>query len=373
MVNSCMCEITYIALMGSTVEMLLWTWILLDSGVTSVSLPEITDGGFIDECVREHNRARSSVNPPASNMLHMTWDEGLAFTARAWSRHCASEHNTHLQDVRRVHPTFASVGENIWTGSPSLFNVTRAIKRWVDEKAHYDYQGNDCRSVCGHYTQVVWGSSYKVGCAAQLCPNGVRNFDTREGVVFVCNYATAGNMNAERPYESDGEACSGCEGSCVDRLCRYSWTPDMDQALPAADHHYVYILVVRPICLILTFIASYAVHCFYPDVFCYERSWVHRWSPQFLGLGFSHSILDGLDVQLAIYRSCDSQNMSKSYYYNAKFQKHLVCFHRNACFFTSTFNGLLHQRLLFRRDESFVPFFLLLGQGLRLFHLRQEQ
>ncbi|XP_035467201.1 GLIPR1-like protein 1 isoform X3 [Scophthalmus maximus] len=183
--------------MGSTVEMLLWTWILLDSGVTSVSLPEITDGGFIDECVREHNRARSSVNPPASNMLHM----------------------------------------------------------------------------------VVWGSSYKVGCAAQLCPNGVRNFDTREGVVFVCNYATAGNMNAERPYESDGEACSGCEGSCVDRLCRnkerdskksYSWTPDMDQALPAADHHYVYILVVRPICLILTFIASYAVHCFYPDVFCYE-------------------------------------------------------------------------------------------------------
>ncbi|KAF0029419.1 hypothetical protein F2P81_018524 [Scophthalmus maximus] len=118
--------------------------------------------------------------------------------------------------------------------------------------------------------QVVWGSSYKVGCAAQLCPNGVRNFDTREGVVFVCNYATAGNMNAERPYESDGEACSGCEGSCVDRLCRYSWTPDMDQALPAADHHYVYILVVRPICLILTFIASYAVHCFYPDVFCYE-------------------------------------------------------------------------------------------------------
>lgn len=91
--------------------------------------------------------------------------------------------------------------------------------------------------------------------------------------------ATRGNMNAERPYESDGEACSGCEGSCVDRLCRnkerdskksYSWTPDMDQALPAADHHYVYILVVRPICLILTFIASYAVHCFYPDVFCYE-------------------------------------------------------------------------------------------------------
>ncbi|XP_022604712.1 glioma pathogenesis-related protein 1 isoform X3 [Seriola dumerili] len=185
--------------MGSRVDLLLWAWIVLDSGVCSVVLPEITDGKFIDECVREHNRARSSVNPPASDMLHM----------------------------------------------------------------------------------VVWGSSYKVGCAAELCPNGVKDFSDREGVVFVCNYATAGNFNNRRPYETKGAACSGCEGTCGDSLCRdqkrdsqqsYSWTPDWDPSLAATytGSNYVTILVVRPIGLIFTFITAYAVRHYYPDVFCYE-------------------------------------------------------------------------------------------------------
>lgn len=57
--------------MGGTVEMLLWAWIILNSGVCSVSLPEIADGKFIAECEAEHNRARSSVRPPASDMLYM--------------------------------------------------------------------------------------------------------------------------------------------------------------------------------------------------------------------------------------------------------------------------------------------------------------
>ncbi|XP_070785100.1 GLIPR1-like protein 1 [Enoplosus armatus] len=260
--------------MGSMVEMLLWAWIILDSGVCSFSLPEITDGKFIDECVREHNTARSSVSPPASNMLYMTWDEGLAITARAWARRCVVEHNIYLNDVRRVHPTFSSVGENIWTGyPPSSFSVTQAIKRWVDEEQYYDYNSNRCTDVCGHYTQVVWASSYKVGCAAQLCPNGVSN------VVFVCNYATAGNMNGGKPYQSQRGVCSGCKDTCEENLCRsqerdsqesYNWTPDWDPALASKGSNYVTILVVRPVALIFTFITAYAVHHYFPDVFCYE-------------------------------------------------------------------------------------------------------
>ncbi|XP_023264503.1 glioma pathogenesis-related protein 1 [Seriola lalandi dorsalis] len=274
--------------MGSRVDLLLWAWIVLDSGVCSVVLPEITDGKFIDECVREHNRARSSVNPPASDMLYMTWDEALAITARAWAKHCVFDHNPRLKDVSSVHPTFSSVGENIWTGyPPSSFDATKAIKKWVDEKADYNYERNTCSKVCGHYTQVVWGSSYKVGCAAELCPNGVKYFNNREGVVFVCNYATAGNTNRRRPYETKGAACSGCEGTCSDSLCRdqkrdsqqrYSWTPywdptpDRDPSLDATHtgSSYVTILVVRPVGLIFTFITAYAVHHYYPDVFCYE-------------------------------------------------------------------------------------------------------
>lgn len=266
--------------MGSVVERLLWAWIILDLGVCSVSLPDITDRKFIEDCVKEHNRARSSVSPPASNMLYMTWDEALAVTARAWAGHCVFEHNPNLKDAQRMHPTYPSVGENIWAGyPPSSFDVTRAIRRWVDEKQHYSYQENTCTKVCGHYTQVVWATSYKVGCAVQLCPKGVTQFRPNEGAVFVCNYATAGNMIGSRPYESQGEACSGCEGFCEDRLCSspkrdsqksYSWSPDWDPARSSSDSGYAIILIVRPVGLIITFITAFVVRYFYPDVFCYE-------------------------------------------------------------------------------------------------------
>lgn len=59
--------------------MTLWAaWIMLDSAVISVSLPDITDKKFIDECVMEHNKARSSVTPAASDMLYMVSRTGTS-------------------------------------------------------------------------------------------------------------------------------------------------------------------------------------------------------------------------------------------------------------------------------------------------------
>ncbi|CAK6959971.1 GLIPR1-like protein 1 [Scomber scombrus] len=272
--------------MRIVVEILLWVWIALEYGVNSDSLPEITNRMFIEQCVKAHNEARSSVDPPASDMLYMTWDEGLAITARAWAKQCVFKHNIYLKDARRVHPNFRSVGENIWAGyPPSSFDVRKAIiDKWVGEKQVYKYTANTCSKVCGHYTQAVWASSFKVGCAAQLCPNGVKdtNFATKEGVIFVCNYATAGNVNGGRPYATQGAACSKCEGTCENNLCRdqerdleksYNWSPDLDRSEAAPENrgsNYVTVLVARPIALICTFIAAYVVHYFYPDMFCYE-------------------------------------------------------------------------------------------------------
>ncbi|MEQ2281632.1 hypothetical protein AMECASPLE_032434, partial [Ameca splendens] len=115
---------------------------------------------------------------------------------------------------------------------------------------------------------VVWASSYKVGCAVQLCPNGVKNFTAREGAIFVCNYGPGGNVIGRRPYETNGAPCSRCKDSCVDRLCGYNWTPDRDPA--SRSNNFVDVLIVRPVVLILTCISAYAVHYLYPDVFCYE-------------------------------------------------------------------------------------------------------
>ncbi|KAG7320653.1 hypothetical protein KOW79_016506 [Hemibagrus wyckioides] len=240
-------------------------------------LPDITDQQFIESCVNEHNRARASVNPPASNMRYMTWDESLAVLARSWARGCLFQHN-----LQRKHPVLPSVGENIWAGTLSgSFNVKSAIKSWVQEVRYYNYYTSACSSPpCTHYTQVVWATTYKVGCAVIFCPNGVRDttFSHRPGAIFVCNYATQGNYRDTRPYK-EGAACSECGGEkCEDKLCHNStrdtdihnsWTSDWDPALHVCGVFCKSVLIIRPVALLLIFGSVYVVQRTCPNIFAY--------------------------------------------------------------------------------------------------------
>ncbi|NXF06858.1 GLIP1 protein, partial [Smithornis capensis] len=171
------------------------------------TLPDIRDPKFIEECVQTHNRFRSGVGPPASNMLYMTWDPDLAKTARGWAKKCLFKHNTHLGQPGQAHPKFKSVGENLWTGSLSAFTAKGAITSWYNEVKYYTYATRKCTKVCGHYTQVVWATSYKVGCAVHFCPR-VTYSSITNAAHFLCNYGPAGNLPMQ-PYKT-GAACSGC-------------------------------------------------------------------------------------------------------------------------------------------------------------------
>ena len=69
-----------------------------------------------------------------------------------------------------------------------------AVALWVAEEASYDYASNTCSAVCGHYTQVVWAQSQRLGCGVSSCPNiGYPN-------TIVCNYSPGGNVGGQRPY-----------------------------------------------------------------------------------------------------------------------------------------------------------------------------
>ncbi|RHN71758.1 hypothetical protein MtrunA17_Chr2g0280301 [Medicago truncatula] len=84
-------------------------------------------------------------------------------------------------------------GENL-AGSTGDLSGSDAVKLWVNEKADYDYNSNTCASgkVCGHYTQVVWRNSQRVGCAKVRC-------DNNRGTFITCNYDPPGNFG-EKPY-----------------------------------------------------------------------------------------------------------------------------------------------------------------------------
>lgn len=122
---------------------------------TAGSLPDIENEDFIKDCVWIHNKFRSEVYPTASDMLYMTWDPVLAQIAKAWARNCWFEHNVQLKQPHRLHPNFTSLGENIWTGSLSIFSVSSAVTAWYNEIQYYDFKTRKCSRVCGHYTQVT--------------------------------------------------------------------------------------------------------------------------------------------------------------------------------------------------------------------------
>ncbi|NXD85952.1 GLIP1 protein, partial [Halcyon senegalensis] len=246
-------------------------------------LPDIKDAKFIEDCVRAHNKFRSRVNPPASNMFRMSWDAALAKTAKAWAKKCMFRHNTYIKIPGKVHPTFSPVGENIWTGTATFFSVDAALSDWFNEVSSYDFNTNSCTDVCGHYTQVVWAESYKVGCAVHFC-NTVENFPGLfRAAHFVCDYGPAGNY-PRKPYEV-GQPCSGCSNEkCVDRLCGKTKTPrphpprsptrpylpPAEHPRPSCDQYCLSVSILRPLFLVLTVGAVFLVQQRFPHTFFYE-------------------------------------------------------------------------------------------------------
>ncbi|EEF40270.1 pathogenesis-related protein 1B [Ricinus communis] len=127
-----------------------------------------------------HNSARGDVG-----LGPLTWDDKVA----SYAQHHANQHKSDCSLVHSEGP----YGENLAWSSGDL-SGTDAVKMWIDEKPYYDYNSNSCASgqICGHYTQVVWRSSVRLGCAKVSCNNG--------GTFIGCNYDPPGNYIGQRPY-----------------------------------------------------------------------------------------------------------------------------------------------------------------------------
>eukprot|EP00117_Sycon_ciliatum_P016217 scpid52422/ scgid15743/ Peptidase inhibitor 16; Cysteine-rich protease inhibitor len=156
-----------------------------------------------------HNTARRDVQPPPCKPLpEMSWDSTLARVAQDYADKCRWAHNP--DPASDAGGEFSSVGENLFISTSIKPDFESAVKAWVSEKVDYDYDTNSCRpgKVCGHYTQVVWDSSVKVGCGAAACDAQDTYqfpFDSAvfsKALIVVCNYAPAGNFINQRPYEA---------------------------------------------------------------------------------------------------------------------------------------------------------------------------
>lgn len=146
--------------------------------------------------VSAHNKWRAEVGVAEK----LSYSPELAASAQAWANRLKQGNQ-----CRMKHSAANGYGENLywasalnWSdGRKEVQKVTPAqvVNSWGSEQADYNYANNRCAAgkVCGHYTQVVWRSTQKVGCARAVCT------DSKEQV-WVCQYQPAGNWVGRKPY-----------------------------------------------------------------------------------------------------------------------------------------------------------------------------
>lgn len=125
-----------------------------------------------------HNKIRA-----IHHALPLLWDDELARYAEHYARQCEFKHSG------------SPYGENLAAGYHS---VAAAVQAWYGEEKHYSYAQPGFSYRTGHFTQLVWKGSKKLGCGYVAC-NGKHG---TPGYYLVCEYSPAGNI-ARREYFID--------------------------------------------------------------------------------------------------------------------------------------------------------------------------
>lgn len=147
--------------------------------------------------------------PSASNMLQVQWDQELADIAQIHATQCEFEHD--CNQCRQVDDY--QVGQNLYQRRTSWHNPTpdwsKAISSFYEEigitplKVLSKFKGGPH----GHFTQVVWADTWKIGCGYSAFKINDSLFKTEE--IYVCNYGPSGNLRGQKMYKK-GPSTSRC-------------------------------------------------------------------------------------------------------------------------------------------------------------------
>uniref|UniRef100_A0A3B3ZRW0 ShKT domain-containing protein n=1 Tax=Periophthalmus magnuspinnatus TaxID=409849 RepID=A0A3B3ZRW0_9GOBI len=161
-----------------------------------------------NEIVDLHNQFRRNVQPAAQDMLQM-----VSPTQDHNTRHSTTTQDTAAHAAPSTRLPEGTLGENMYFSSRSN-NWNSIITTWFNEVENFKYpNGSTNGKETRHYTQLIWNTSYKVGCAMAKCNN------FRSPLYFYgCRYYRAGNFKNWGPY-TEGKPCGMCPNHCVNKLC----------------------------------------------------------------------------------------------------------------------------------------------------------
>ena len=132
--------------------------------------------------IAAHNEARRQhgVGP-------LVWDERLVRNAKGYAAYLARTGQfRHAPQLLRRHQ-----GENLWMGTQTAYGYAEMIGALIAERRYFrpgyfpavSRTGN--WSQVSHYTQIVWPTSQRFGCATA---------SNRNNDYLVCRYLPAGNV-----------------------------------------------------------------------------------------------------------------------------------------------------------------------------------
>lgn len=177
-------------------------------GLTDAQKQQVADAhNFFRTLVASGHELLGDPGPqPGSNDIkEIVYMEELAIYAQRWV-----EQNRWAHDCYecRATPTFEWVGQNLGMalpqGTPFLgqANMTGVVEMWFDEVKDMNKNSLEAGPHTGHYTQVVWGSTWAVGCGLYTndkpCPAGY----TYPCYIVACNYGPAGNWIGQKAYST---------------------------------------------------------------------------------------------------------------------------------------------------------------------------
>jgi len=168
-----------------------------DSSTSGSGAPNTSTGAaageVADEFVRAHNAVRAAVMEPEDYpgewepIPPVIWSETVAATAQAWAETLRDR-----EDCDLVHDDQSGYGENLAAGSSGL-TATEAVTMWASEGANYAYSPSYRFEMdTGHFTQLVWRNTERIGCGSATCDNG--------WTVVCCRYDPPGNYLGAQPY-----------------------------------------------------------------------------------------------------------------------------------------------------------------------------
>ncbi|XP_072278014.1 LOW QUALITY PROTEIN: C-type lectin domain family 18 member C-like [Pyxicephalus adspersus] len=132
-----------------------------------------------------------------SQCLPQVWSEDLRSQAVA-------------SQCRFPAPDNPQVGWNVQRVPAGTAELLDVIRLWYRHGSDYYFRRVQCANnrTCNHYTQMVWATSWELGCAIGRCPSQYGDTD-----MMVCGYSPGGNWDIGgqiiSPYQS-GSWCSFC-------------------------------------------------------------------------------------------------------------------------------------------------------------------